>query len=107
MAYSTSNRAPARRRPTLTRQAHVRAHGRMRVQAGGALGRAAPCPKAHENARRAGRTAKAASRVPFRMSRIKQIEIPSKAEIDAHPSQRENSGRSSTDNMKKDPENIR
>ena len=47
--------------------------------------------------------ARAACCMPVRMSRIKQIEIPSKAEIDAHPSQRENSGRASTDNMKKDP----
>ncbi|MCX6680485.1 MAG: hypothetical protein NTX42_09020 [Methanothrix sp.] len=35
MADSTSNRAPARRRPTRTRQAHMRAHGRMPTPASG------------------------------------------------------------------------
>jgi hypothetical protein len=79
--------------------AHVRAHGR------GQAGPGASGPASGGSARECepGRKAKSASSVPVKMIRIKQIEIPSKAEITAHPSQRKNSGRASTDNMKKDP----
>ncbi|MCX6673460.1 MAG: hypothetical protein NTY37_06760 [Methanothrix sp.] len=77
---SISYPAPARwHSPTRARQAHVRAHGR-----GHAHAHAGERPRVRRQRTgmrgEPGRKARATSSVPVRMSRIKQIGIPAKAD---------------------------